>query len=280
MFQYSVGRQLAEIHKTELKLDVTGFDKYSLRSYGLGVFQIQDAFATQGDIRAVVGIGQRLAQKLRQKLRLPADRKRTRYIKELEPGYDPEILLLSDNVYLDGYWQSEKYFSAIAHNIRREFTVASPQSGRNLELAAIMQDCVSVSVHIRRGDYISNPQTNRFHGVCDLDYYFRCISMAAEMTQYPHFFVFSDDLKWAQTNLKLTYPVTFIDNNGTVNAHEDLRLMSQCQHHIIANSSFSWWGAWLNARTDKIVFAPKCWLAAEGHQKKTNSIIPDTWLRV
>lgn len=280
LFQYSLGRQLAKINNTELKLDVAGFAKYPLRSYGLGVFQIQESFATRSDVRAVAGIGWRLAQRLRGRIGCPPHHRRTGYILETEPGFDPEILQLPDNVYLDGYWQSEQYFSAIMTSIRRELTVMTPQYGRNLELATLIRVCNSVSIHIRRGDYVTDPQTNRFHGECSLDYYATCISEMSKMTESPHFFVFSDDTEWARANLKLSSQMTFVDHNGPSDAYEDLRLMSQCRHHVIANSSFSWWGAWLNASQNKIVFAPKQWLAAENLKGKSDEIIPAAWNRV
>lgn len=280
LFQYSVGRNLATIHDTELKFDVTGFDKYPLRTYGLGVFQIRESFATPQEIMAVSGKAQRTVHRICRRLGLPASFLRGSYVKEREPGFDPKILRLPDNVYLDGYWQSEQYFSTIAPRIRRDLTVAAPARGKNLELAKAIQKCTSVSVHIRRGDYVSNPQATRFHGVCDIDYYYRCTSAISKICQHPHFFVFSDDPTWARENFRPPQETTFIDHNGPKDAHEDIRLMSLCQHHIIANSSFSWWGAWLAKYPDKAVFAPKRWLAAEKLEIKTDEIVPSSWMRI
>lgn len=279
MFQYSIGRHLAMIHETELKLDVSDFEKYPLRTYGLGVFQIREAFATPQEILAVSGKARRTVHRICRRLGLPASFLRGSYIKEREPGFDPTILGLPDNVYLDGYWQSERYFSAIASCIRNDLMVAAPARGKNLELAKTMQECMSVSVHIRRGDYVNNPQATLFHGICGIDYYYRCVSAILEIHQHPHFFVFSDDPEWARENFRPPQLTTFIDHNGPEEAHEDIRLMSLCQHHIIANSSFSWWGAWLSANSDKTVFAPKRWLAAKGLENKTDEIVPSSWMR-
>jgi len=279
MFQYSVGRHLATIHETELKLDVSGFDKYPLRTYGLGMFQIREAFATPQEIVAVAGKTRRTVHRVCRRLGLPTSFLRGSYIKEREPGFEPEILGLPDNVYLDGYWQSERYFSAIAPCIRNDLIVAAPARGKNLEIAKTMQECTSVSVHIRRGDYVNNPQAALFHGNCGIDYYYRCASAISEIHQHPHFFVFSDDPEWARKNFRPPQATTFIDHNGPEEAHEDIRLMSLCQHHIIANSSFSWWGAWLSENPDKAVFAPKRWLAAKGLENKTDEIVPSSWKR-
>ena len=156
----------------------------------------------------------------------------------------------------------------------------APQSGKNMEIAKAIGGCESICIHVRRGDYVIDAKTNQHHGICSLDYYYRCASAVAERTKDPHFFVFTDDPLWVREHLKLQYPMTFVDQNGSREAYEDIRLMSQCRHHIIANSSFSWWGAWLGTSPENIVFAPKQWFAKKSNQDEVNDIVPERWIKI
>ena len=130
---------------------------------------------------------------------------------------------------------------------------------------------------MRRGDYVSNKKTNSMHGVCSLDYYRNAIKTILKRVENPVFFVFSDDIAWVKNNLVIDAPNVFIDHNSCMESYNDMRLMSLCQHHIIANSSFSWWGAWLGTNSNKIVIAPKQWFA---HTKSTDDLIPVAWLKL
>ncbi|MDP2842304.1 MAG: alpha-1,2-fucosyltransferase, partial [Acetobacterium sp.] len=213
-------------------------------------------------------------KKLKKLLRQPSKLGIT-HIREKQYHFDPEILTMSDSVYLDGYWQSEKYFSNIADIIRNEFAVTLPQTDKNMELAQQIISCESVSLHVRRGDYVTDEKTNTIHGTCDLDYYKRCIERLTHKIHHPCFFIFSDDPEWAEQNLKITHPATFVCHNGPEKNYEDLRLMSQCRHHIIANSSFSWWGAWLGQYPDKLVLSPQKWFNEKNFN--TKDLTPSTW---
>jgi hypothetical protein len=136
----------------------------------------------------------------------------------------------------------------------------------------------SVSLHIRRGDYVSNSVNREIYATCSMDYYHRCaIEMTRRVTD-PHFFVFSDDIEWAKDNLDIKHAVTYVDHNSQEEAYKDLCLMSKCKHHIIANSTFSWWGAWLADNKDKIVFAPSRWYNDSKHGEQ--DLIPEDWHRV
>ncbi len=280
LFQYAAARKLANKHSTELKLDVSGFETYKLHKYSLSHFNIQENFASEGEINALTGQRKEgtITRIFRRALHKPAKLPAT-HIKEKNPfHFDPEILNLPDGVYLEGYWQSEKYFSDIESIVRKELTVKTPLSGKDKELAKQMDSCDSVSIHIRRGDYVTNPHTSMVHGTSDLDYYNRCIRSIAESVKNPHFFVFSDDPEWVRDNLNPPYPTTFVDHNGADRNHEDLRLMSQCKHNIIANSTFSWWGAWLNSNPEKVVLAPKLWFRSDKYNNK--DLIPDRWIKI
>lgn len=277
LFQYALGRTIAHKKNTSLKIDITPFKTYNLHKYALGNFNIIENFATEEEIRRLkYPSGMRfLPSKLIQASKPYYNRSS---VKEKTFNFDKNIAKVPQDVYLDGYWQSEKYFVDIGDIIRNEFIVTSPQEGLNQALADQIKSCESVSLHIRRGDYVSNSNTNMIHGTCDIDYYMRCIECITKTVENPHFFVFSDDIEWARLNLKLPYPITFIDNNGPEKNYEDLRLMTQCRHNIIANSSFSWWGAWLNKNPYKIVVAPKNWFNT--NERSTKDLIPGGWYQI
>lgn len=275
LFQYALGRQLAEIHRTELKLDILGFETYKLHAYSLQPFDIQKHFASAAEVAALTELRHNPVARLFGRKPRPA---KTHIIEKKGLSFDPSILRLPDGVYLDGYWQSERYFAAIAPRIRREFVVLPPQTGLNLETARQIAGTEAVSLHIRRGDYVTNPKTNQIHGTCDLDYYARAVSHLADRVANPHFFVFSDDPAWVGQNLRLSWPVTYVSHNDAASNYEDLRLMSQCRHHILANSTFSWWGAWLNPRADKIVVAPREWYKSTKYD--TSALVPEAWQRL
>jgi hypothetical protein len=131
---------------------------------------------------------------------------------------------------------------------------------------------------VRRGDYVQNPVTNARHGLCPLEYYHTAVRTLAAQVPDPQFFVFSDDPDWTQQNLKLPYPTTYVTCNGLERDYEDLRLMSHCRHHIIANSSFSWWGAWLSTFPAKTVLAPSTWFREPPQASRDR--VPAGWLTV
>lgn len=270
---------MAHMLNMELKLDITSYEEfYKLRSYGLGVFNIHENYATPDEIYKLTlrskNIFKRISTRiLRKKYSPPAT-----YVKEKLFHFDPEILILSNNIYLDGRWQSEKYFSDIEEIIRREFSIETPQQGKDKEMANLIASCEAVSLHIRRGDYVTNPGISKMLGICELDYYYRCVDHILQVVKKPHFFIFSDSMKWVRENLKLPGSAIFIDHNGARKNYEDLRLMSQCKHHIIANSSFSWWGAWLGRNDKKIIIAPKKWFNDPGFE--TKDLIPRSWMKM
>ena len=279
LFQYAFGRRLSILHETPLKLDAGAFVSSHSRVYALRLFCIQEAFATPLEIARVkkrsgdlMGIRFRMAQKV-----MPYYRRSVLRESQLGP-YDPNVLRAPSDVYLDGYWQSEKYFADIEDVIRREFVIKREPDMWNRDMAERIASTESVSIHVRRGDYVSDAETSRIHGACDLDYYCRCVRILAKRVVDPHFFVFSDDPQWVVQNLLLGYPTTFVTHNDAARGYEDLRLMSLCKHNIIANSSFSWWGAWLNPNLRKIVLAPRQWFRDPSID--TRDLIPDTWTSV
>lgn len=275
MFQYAIGRNLAHTNNTELKLDITGYEKQAgitLRKYMLHVFNIQETLASKSEINKLKKNS--LIWKFVRKINPYF--KNNSYIEEKCFHFDPNILDISDNVYLNGSWQSEKYFSDISDIIRREFTLKNNPNKTSDQILTTIDSVNSVSLHIRRGDYVSNPLASQILGLLSLDYYENALAFITKKVKNAQVFVFSDDIVWAKKNLKTTLPISFIDHNNENMDSEDLRLMIHCKHHIIANSSFSWWGAWLSDNSQKIVVAPKRWFS--NPNLDTKDLIPQDWI--
>jgi hypothetical protein len=185
--------------------------------------------------------------------------------------FDKKITTLQF-AYLKGYWQSEKYFEGISKTIRNHFSFPPFTDNKNKALLELIVHSNSVSIHIRRGDYLKN----NLNWSLDIDYYNRAIDLIKEKVNNPIFYIFSDDMHWAEANIKITNS-HFINHNKGNDSFRDMQLMSNCKHNIIANSSFSWWGAWLNNNEDKKVIAPNKWLSS---MEGTRDIIPDSWIQL
>jgi hypothetical protein len=277
MFQYAAGRSLSLRNGTALRLDVSDFVGYDLHQG----FELQRVFhtpielATARDVQNILG-WQSSRSVRRILLRLNwALLRRQGLIVEPHFNYWPELINAPRESYLLGYWQSEKYFKDYSAMIRSDFTFRYQLEAVNKELAEAIGQSNAVSVHIRRGDYANNSKTKATHGLCSLDYYQTAIKYMAERVECPQFFVFSDDINWAEGNLKINYPSQFIGHNQGAHSYIDMQLMSICKHHIIANSSFSWWGAWLNINANKIVIAPKRWFVK---QTDVRDLFPQEWV--
>ena len=277
MFQYAAGRAVAHRANMPLKLDITYFEKFKFRSYQLNCFNIQENFASTKDIERFIPRRRQIIAfanyKIRAKL-LPWHKQRL--IRQRGFLYDPDITRINGSVYLDGYWQSEKYFKDISEIIRREFTIKHKPNDINSQMLAKIDNVNSVSIHIRRGDYVTNLKINHTHEVLSLDYYISALNLISKKVKDLYVFVFSDDIEWVKENLNTTLPINFIDYNKGDKDFEDLRLISRCKHHIIANSSFSWWGAWLSEYPKKIVIAPKKWFVKE--RKGIEDIYINNWI--
>jgi hypothetical protein len=180
--------------------------------------------------------------------------------------------------YLRGYWQSPKYFASIEALVRKDFTVRQAIVGENLRVAKQIAACNAVSLHVRRGDFADNAETNRYHGTCGPEYYAAAEALLRQRVGDVTVFVFSDDPEWVRQNLRLESPMIVVGHNGPDQDYEDLRLMTLCRHHVIANSTFSWWGAWLSSNPAKTVVAPKRWF--RGAEHSTADMIPQNWVRI
>jgi hypothetical protein len=183
------------------------------------------------------------------------------------------------NFKFEEYFQSEKYFKNIKDIIQNEFTLKTPLSPKAIEWKEkINLSNNSTSVHIRRTDYINNSTNQKIYTVCDQKYYQNAVLLIKEKltNQVVNFFIFSDDIEWVKQNLKFENTEYVSDSN--LSECEELVLMSYCKHNIIANSTFSWWGAWLNKNKDKIVISPKNWFLDAKSNK--NDIVPETWIKL
>jgi hypothetical protein len=205
---------------------------------------------------------------------------RRNHVRETCFQFDQDILKLDVPVYLDGYWQTERYFSDVEGLIRQQFRLRNPIAARRRELLQLIGQAgsSSVSLHVRRGDYVGLAQSGDVFRLCPLDWYERAMAMIAERVPAPQFFIFSDDPAWARANLPQKWPRVFVEPDSDGKDFEDMHLMANCRHHIIANSTFSWWGAWLNASPDKKVIAPAVWFARPTID--TSDIVPSRWIRL
>lgn len=176
-----------------------------------------------------------------------------------------------------GLYQSEKYFIEVKNEILKQYTLKNPLSiGAKDLLEKIKSNPNSVSLHIRRGDYVKNTKTNKYHGTCDLDYYHKAIDIIKTKMIDPAFFIFSDDIEWVKENLHIENAIYSSDKS--IRDYEEMILMSKCSHNIIANSTFSWWGAYLNTNLNKIVIAPKQWTVKKSSIEL--DILPEIWLQI
>jgi hypothetical protein len=254
MFQYAYAKSLQQ-KGYQVEIDISKFKKYKLHGgYHLDEYNI-DLETSSSFSNFITRLGFR------------------RSAKEKSLLFDEKFLNLPKNEYVKGYFQTEKYFKEIRKILLEQFQIKNALSNSTITYKKeIEKHKNSCSIHIRRGDFISDKKANKVHGTCSLDYYQKGIDFLNSQFKEVHFFVFSDDILWAKKNLKIEN-VTFI-NHKTI-PHEDLLLMSLCRFNITANSSFSWWGAWLNQHKSKVVIAPKQWFV-----NKENEVACNNWIQL
>tara|TARA_R110002096_G_scaffold152824_20_gene316258 strand:- start:13082 stop:13957 length:876 start_codon:yes stop_codon:yes gene_type:complete len=278
MFQYAFAYAVAKNNKTRLQLDISNFDSYGLRQYELGKYCINVEITSVSEVNRLKYKKESIFTRLFRQLARKEKPLATSYYREACFQFDNAAVNKLGAVYFDGYWQSEKYFSSYRADLLEHFSLKVPVHAKSKEYQQKIQTKQAVSVHIRRGDYVTNTRANEVHGLCSLEYYRKAVSFIQEREAQLHFFIFSDDLKWAKENLGFIDNVTFVELETDALDHEEMWLMSQCQHNIIANSSFSWWGAWLNENPNKMVIAPKQWFADTSID--TSDLMPDGWVRL
>lgn len=288
LLQYAIGRELSIAKGVPLKLDTSFFLDQNLRSYKLDHFNIVAQVATILDI-----------EPFKKEIKFYNDlhRKTSLYSKlyrNIEPIFypkhtknyfkehvwwilEPSVFKTPSNAYIEGYWQHFKYFEKIQPQIFEELTLKEAAGAKaELLLSIIKQDKSSVAVHVRRGDYVTDSGANYLMGVLPVSYYQNAITYMVQKVSSPTFYFFSDDLDWVKKNIKVDAPVVYVDGNVD---YVDLDLMRHCSHNIIANSTFSWWGAFLNRNLHKIVIAPNKWSAREDVNRNIKLQFPN-WIKL
>ncbi len=275
MFQYAIAYRLSRDFDEPIILDSYYlesrymFASWTFRHYELWVFSL-----SRNSISLLASFSRFIHPEIFWRLRLLYHRKK--YIKDRWGRY---IENFPRNAYLDWWFSSYLYFEKYENEIRHIFQVTTPITFENQKVLDTIKliPQKSVSIHIRRGDYVTLAGANKWHWVCSIDYYEKAIAYIREKIDNPVFFIFSDDIAWCRENIQLPEWVTayYIDHNGSA-GHEDLRLMYSCDHHIIANSSFSWWWAYLGKNPERIVVAPKKWLQTDTFNP--TDLIPPTWI--
>lgn len=283
LFQYALGRVLAIKNNTTLGLDMHELldrtnrpGNFVFRNYDLDLFNIEAVIVSQQEVpfwyRSWKVPGMTFLNPYINKIRRMVIKNDG---KERGFGYQPGVLALGPDAYLDGYWQSHKYFESVADTIRKDFTLKQSLPAHIQRVQTEIQSKRSVCVHVRRGDYVGNS----FHEVVFKDYYYQALDVLESKTTIDHIYVFSDDIAWCKDNLAFLHPVTFVDDvYAGERASGHFALMGSCTHFVIPNSSFAWWAAWLGEAADKVVIAPKQWFADTSID--TRDRIPEAWIRI
>ena len=280
LFQYAAARAIAHRNRVPLYLDAhTGFasDEYA-RKFRLHYFDIAAELLPREECERLAMI-----TAFRRKLRSCRERCFIRY---LGRAFDPMMLYMRvrDAAVLEGFWQSDRYFRGIGAEIRRELRVIGEVSQTTACLARQIREAPGVAVHIRRLHGISATGLKvegRYGGNASQmslqDYYTQCIQRIRAQRGNVHAFVFADAPEWARENIEFECPTTYVSHNGPERDYEDLLLMSMCRDHVIANSTFSWWGAWLGEAADKIVCAPRNFSPYQG-MRPLRDVYPPSWV--
>lgn len=257
MFQYAFGREIATRNDTNFKLHFTNALFNTQRAYELDVFNVSATLATTEDLIKLNIVRNRVFNRF---LYLFDERYRIQFNKHIVTQrypykFDSAYLSIKNDSYIQGYWADERYFKGIENVLRKEFTPKKNLDERNKKILRQIQTSTSVSLHVRRTDYVTNKANIlQFIGV---DYYKNSIKKIEALVHDPVYFVFSDDIPWCRENLKqIANKAQFIDHNKGREAYKDMLLMSKCKHNIIANSTFSWWAGWLNQNKNKIFIEP------------------------
>lgn len=278
MFQYALALALEKHFGSEaaVRIDPRAFNGYPLHN-GYELKHVFNVKIPEATVREVTRIAYPfLNYRIWQLCRLLPKRKTIRY-EWKNIAYDERIFANPHDEYLIGYWQTERYFRSIRESVLQAFTFPPFQPGsNNANLEQELRQLCAVSIHIRRGDYLKISNTS---GICTIDYYHKAISKLEELITPDMYVLFSDDIEWCKQQFGAAIGNTrieFVNWNKGRDSYRDMQLMSLCKHNIIANSSFSWWGAWLNRNPEKIVIAPSRWMHSEGWEE----IIPQDWLTI
>lgn len=259
MFQYAAARAISIERKQKLFININSFKTYTVHKYGLNHFALKaNIYQKPSNLK----------------------KKYIKYFKnkqefvEVDFNFNSDFFNLhGDPLILEGFFQSELYFKKYDKEIRNDFQIMSKLKPITLKTIDYIKNVNAVSIHFRRGDYLSH----HIHNTNKSEYYKSAMAYIENKLENPVYFVFSDDINWAKENFKVPFETHYIDFNDADSNYEDLKLMSSCKHHIIANSSFSWWGAWLNPNPDKIVIAPQKWFNDDSLDY--SDVVPQNWIK-
>ena len=280
MFQYAFGKYLATKHNTELKLDTSFLldrtpqkKHFVFRDYDLSIFNIDEQFSTTKEVNKLVSRTGNTS--IDNKLNKLLNTKKS-HIKDMSMEFNAAHLNIEDNTYLEGYWQSEKYFQKISRQLKNNlFTFKNPLTQQSSVLLNKIEQSNSVCINIRRGDFV----TNSFHGAMGVDYYNEAEKILLQKHENLELFIFSDDIEWCENNLNFSVPTTFVGHEFAGHKFQDyLRLMAACKHFTIPNSSFAWWAVWFSSNPEKTVIAPKNWI--NNPPNPVDHLIPKNWIRI
>ena len=288
LFQYAAAKALALERGVALKADLYTYKKHPYRKYELNNFNIDLSEATREEVHEFTGNNflVRYLNKRENYFHCP------RVFAQPHYHFYEDFFDLPAPLYVSGYWQSEKYFITIADQLRKSISPRNGWDSINAELIEAMKKEESVTIHIRRSDYIKKTQNSplSFFSPLDIDYYKKAIATIQEKISAPRFYFFSDDINWCRHNFSEFKNAVFVSHNTGANSFKDLLLMSNTKHQIIANSTFSWWAAWLNQNSDKIVIAPQNWFHLNYLTKyepvypcrfyNTKDLIPQEWVTI
>lgn len=276
LFQYAFGKTLAVKQGVQLALDLSYYKKIpesdTPRKFELSNFAVKYLDINIKNLIKYKICSNKIIS------RFPEIQNFLGFYKEKEFNYTQFAVCLPDGIYAEGFWQSYKYFKSELINLKKELIPIIQMSEEDFEISKKISACRSVSVHVRRGDYVSHPNAARHHGICGINYYKSAIEhLKSKIDKNLTYFIFSDDIDWVKQHFKFEINAIYISHNINKSSVNDFRLMQLCENHIIANSTFSWWGAYLKKPDQGVVIAPKNWFA---DNKKTPDLIPCEWIKI
>lgn len=276
MFQYAFGRSLALKTSRKLYFETYRLERDKQRYLMLDRFNTTLKFVSPMDRLCLKAMRKKAFYWPAFALLKSRHGFQMQYFREKSIQCNPQIFELQGNLILDGYWASYQYFQEYDAIIRQELKLNTPIPDCYCELAKQIQSTQAVALHVRRGDYVTDPGANKRHGLCPIIYYQAAVRRIQEQVEIPKFFVFSDDPDWVNSHLEIGTSFEVVRADASVGDVEDLRLMTLCKHFITANSTFSWWGAWLGEYADKKVIVPEQWFT----QRTIHSVdlLPKGWL--
>lgn len=278
MFQYAFACKLKQVHPDEsILFDLKDYKGYILNKYELkSVFDIDlqtPSFLQLLNMTSPFSSNLLYGKVIRKVFKILGLRKKE-IIEKGNFNYHPEFLQINEDAYYDGYWSNVKYFEDIRDILLKDFSFKKELKEKAKQTLGLIKSTNSISIHVRRGDYLL---FDIYKGICDINYYQKAIEYINSRVENPHYFVFSNDLAWCKENLSIYLDnYTFVEDNTGQDNYVDMQLMMNCKHNIIANSTFSWWGAWLNQNDNKIVVSPEQWL----NDKNVGRIQPEGWILI